>query len=338
MHSFKKRGQSRRLLATLAGLLTLSCAGAAELQLRDGSVIVGKILRLDDGSDLVIDTAHMDEVTVEWDFVDRLVDTRPVRVELFDGRRLRGSLILERGQLRIEGESTLTIEPAAVFSIAELNTTLGEAIEAYTTLGLNLVRGNNRVTQASLGAGLSYDDTDYEISSSVTTFLNEQAETQDTRRTSFASDYRHNYAYGWGVTGFYQYERDEQQDLDRRSLLAGAFGKRIVNNRVHRLELLGGLAINDEKFDGSSAETSDEALFGSRYRLRSTADVDAALIAFPNLEQSDRYRVQFDASLNLDLVSDLELNLTVYDRYDSEPPQAEDKHDYGMTLGLRWEY
>ena len=211
-------------------------------------------------------------------------------------------------------------------------------MEAYTTLGLNLVRGNNRVTQASLGAGFSYDDSDYEVNTSATTFLNEQTQTEDTRRTSFAADYRHNYAYGWGATAFYQYESDEQQNLDRRSLLAGAIGKRVVNNRVHRLELLGGLAVNDERFDGSAAETSDEALFGSRYQLRSTADLDAVLILFPNLEQSGRYRVQFDASLSIDLVADLELNLTVYDRYDSEPPQADDKRDSGMTLGLRWEY
>ncbi len=326
------------LVCALVSLLLASGANAAELQLRDGSVIVGKVLRLVDGSDLVIDTAHMDEVTIEWDFVDRLGGTRTLIIELYDGRRLRGNLNLENGQLRIEGDSLLTVAPSAVFSIAELTTNLVEAVEAYTTLGLNLVRGNNRVTQASLGAGFSYDDSDYEVNTSATTFLNEQTQTEDTRRTSFSADYRHNYAYGWGATAFYQYESDEQQNLDRRSLLAGAIGKRVVNNRVHRLELLGGLAVNDEKFNGLAAETSDEALFGSRYRLRSTADLDAVLILFPNLEQSERYRVQFDASINIDLVADLELNLTVYDRYDSEPPQADDKRDSGVTLGLRWEY
>ena len=332
------RGSVTLLLLILVGMLIVPWANAAKLQLRDGSVVFGKILQLEDGTDLVIDTAHMDEVTIEWDFIDRLADTRIVEVELFDGRRVRGRLTLENGRLQIEGDPVLTVEPASVFSISELNTTFSEAMEAYTTVGLNLVRGNNRVTQASLGAGFTYDDTEYELSSSAAIFLNEQIDREDTRRTSFSGSYRHNYSFGWGATGFYQYEKDEQQDLDRRSLLAGAIGKRIVNNRGHRLELLGGLAINDERFDGLSPQASTEALLGMRYRLRSATDIDAVMILLPNLEQSGRHRVQFDASLNVDLVTDLELNLTVYDRYDSDPPRAADKHDYGMTLGLRWEY
>ena len=326
------------LMTALFSFLFVSNANAAQVHLRDGSVVVGELLRLVDGSDLVIDTAHMDEVTVEWDFVDRLVDTRVVEVELYDGRRIRGSLALENGLLRIDGRSTVSVQATSVYSISELKVNWFEAVDAYTTFGLNLVRGNNRVTQANLGAGFDYDDAEYEISGSAATFLNEQTDTGDTRRSSLSTTYRHNYSLGWGATGFYQYERDEQQDLDRRALLAAAVGKRIVNNRSRRLELLGGVAVNDEKFNGLSSNTSNEALLGTRFRLRSTADADAVLIVFQNLEQSDRYRVQFDASLNFDLVADLELDLSIYDRYDSEPPLATDKHDYGMAVGLRWEY
>jgi len=77
---------------------------------------------------------------------------------------------------------------------------------------------------------------------------------------------------------------------------------------------------------------------GSRYRLRSFADLDASLIVFPTLDGSDRYRVQFDASLSFDLFSDLDFKTTFYDRYDSQPPAGNEKNDYGVALGLSWSY
>ena len=42
------------------------CASdAAEIHLADGSVIVGSIISLTDGEDLVVDTEYMDEVVIE---------------------------------------------------------------------------------------------------------------------------------------------------------------------------------------------------------------------------------------------------------------------------------
>ena len=67
-------------------------------------------------------------------------------------------------------------------------------------------------------------------------------------------------------------------------------------------------------------------------------DIDLSLNIFPNLDQSGRVRSQFDGSLSLDVVSDLDLKLTVYNRYDSQPPAGNDKMDSGMTLGLSWSY
>ena len=49
-------------------------------------------------------------------------------------------------------------------------------------------------------------------------------------------------------------------------------------------------------------------------------------------------RVQFDGSLSFDIFSDLDFKLTVYDRYDSQPPEGNDTNDTGLTLGLSWSY
>ena len=82
------------LVGLITGIVFGHAANAAELLLRDGSLVIGKILRLTDGSDLVIDTAHMDEVTIEWLFVSRIRATDVVEVEFFDGSRVLGRICL----------------------------------------------------------------------------------------------------------------------------------------------------------------------------------------------------------------------------------------------------
>jgi len=37
-------------------------------------------------------------------------------------------------------------------------------------------------------------------------------------------------------------------------------------------------------------------------------------------------------------LSGLDFNITAYDRYDSDPPEGNDKNGSGVTLGLIWEY
>ena len=322
----------------IIGMIFGPAASAAEIYLKDGSFVVGEIVRLSEGTDLVIDTEFMDEITLEWDAVERITESRVVEVEFFDGRRALGTITLGDDGLTVTGASTVNVDPSTVYSISKVKITFWDRLEAHTELGINIVRGNNRVTQARFGAGIDYDALDFEVAIDANTYLNEQLETKDTRRTTFSALYTKSLDQGWGAIGLYQFESDDQQNLDGRSLLGGAAGRRVLNSRMQRLELFAGLALNSEDFAEIPTEESLEGLLGTRYRLRSDTDIDAAMIYFPNLEQSGRYRIQFDASLSIDLIADLDFNLTVYQRYDSEPPSANESNDYGLTLGLRWEY
>lgn len=311
---------------------------AAEFHLRDGSIIVGSIVNLVDGEDLVVDTAYMDEVTIEWDAIEEIRGTQAVDVVTFDNRRFVGTVEVDESNLRISGEDNVQVAPEDVFSIDEVSETFWDGIDAYTDLGMNVVRGNNQVTQLNFGAGLSYDGRDFETSVDASQIINEQLEAGDTRRTTLAASYSHTLTARWQAAGLYQFESDEQQGLDGRSLLAGYIGNRLINNRRQRFEIYGGAAINSERFEGLSRSESLEGLLGFAYRLRWIADVDMSLTFFPNLEQGDRLRSQFDGTLSFDLLSQLDFKATVFNRYDSAPPAGNEKTDTGITLGLSWEY
>jgi hypothetical protein len=99
-------------------------AGAAEVKLRDGSVVIGTILELKDGEDLIVDTEYMDEVVIEWEAIESIRGTQVIEVELFNGQRLFGEIVLDDKGLSIIGdETTVTLPPDRIFSISEVNST-----------------------------------------------------------------------------------------------------------------------------------------------------------------------------------------------------------------------
>jgi putative salt-induced outer membrane protein YdiY len=316
-------------------------AGAAEVKLRDGSVVIGTILRLQDSEDLVVDTEYMDEVVIEWDAIESIRDTQVIEVELFTGQRLFGEIALDDNGLSVIGEeTTVTLPRDHVFTISEVNESFWEGFAIYTDVGMNLVRGNNEVTQLSFGAGIGYDGRDFESSLDGTTIINQQTGADELRRATLTGNYTYRLPRNWQASGLLQFESDDQQGLDLRTLFGGAIGNRVYNQRRMRIDLLAGLVVNSEEFEGQPRTETLEGLLGAAYRLRSARgiDIDASLYVLPSLEQSDRLRMQFDGSISVDLFADLDFKLTVYDRYDSQPPPGNDSNDSGLTLGLSWSY
>jgi putative salt-induced outer membrane protein YdiY len=264
-----------------------------------------------------------------------------IEVELFNGERLFGEVTVDKKDLSIVGdETTVTLPRDRVFYITEVNETFWEGLEAYTDLSMNVTRGNNETTQLSFGAGLGYAGRDFETSIDATSTINEQTDGQDLRRATLAGSYTYRLPRNWQASGLLQFESDEQQGLDLRTLVGGSIGNRVYNQRRMRLDLYSGLVLNSEEFVGQTRTESLEGLLGAAYQMRGRrgVDIDASLAILPSITESGRVRAQFDGALTFDLFSDLDFKVTLYDRYDSKPPEGNDTNDTGFTLGLSWSY
>lgn len=333
------------LAALLSVLLLLPASQtlAATIRLVDGSLVIGTITALVDGEDLTVDTDHMGDVVIEWDAIESIDGTAQVNIELFNGERIAGNLRRTEARLFIDSpvrEEELEVDPGRVFAIEEYTASWLDGLDAYANLGLNLVRGNNQVTQISYGAGAQYDANRFTTGIDTTLIVNQQENAEDTRRLTLRAFHNQKLTRRWSAGGIYQFESDDRQQLAGRSLYAGVLNTRIINNRVQRLELSAGLALNSENFDTGDSTESLEALAGAVHRLRlsSGLDLDTTIYFLPGLSQSGRYRLQTDSTLSVDLFSDLEFSLIYYNRYDSEPPVAVSTFDYGVTLALGYEF
>ncbi len=82
-------------------------------------------------------------------------------------------------------------------------------------------------------------------------------------------------------------------------------------------------------------EESLEGTLGLDYRLKIGAmRFEGVLATFPF--NSDRTLINFDAKVRFELLQNLDLDFTYYDRYNSDPPAETRKRDYGFTIGLGW--
>lgn len=127
------------------------------------------------------------------------------------------------------------------------------------------------------------------------------------------------------------------QELDLRWVLGG-LGYRAIRNERTKLDLLGGLDMSREYFEGDDNDrTSLEAQLDQTLDHQFTARVwfKEQLFFFPNLSEGGKYRINFDASLVMDINRRLAWQVTLSDRYLSDPPGWFKQNDLLLTPGLK---
>lgn len=142
----------------------------------------------------------------------------------------------------------------------------------------------------------------------------------------------------WFGYGFTDLEHIGLQDLTLRFVLGGGIGYHLIRNERTQMDLLGGLDWNREYFRGdfndrSTAETQlGETL---THKLSPRVSLTQQLFFFPNLSEGGEYRINFDGSLVTDISRRIGWQLTLSDRYLSNPPPGFEKNDLLLTTGLK---
>jgi putative salt-induced outer membrane protein YdiY len=136
--------------------------------------------------------------------------------------------------------------------------------------------------------------------------------------------------------GFADFEHNEIQLLDLRAVLGGGLGYYIVKNERTQFQVFGGGAYNHEDFSTGLTRDSGEILAGEEliWKLSDRVLFKERFQFFPNLSNTGEYRMTFDSSLNTKLTKWLTWNLTISDRYLSNPPLGSKKNDLLFTTGI----
>jgi hypothetical protein len=147
----------------------------------------------------------------------------------------------------------------------------------------------------------------------------------------------------WLILGAGRFERNESLGLALRSQIGVATGPRLINTNRAQLSLGAGLVLNDERGVDVEATQNVEALFvfqTSFYTYdRPRTNLDLTFQYYPSLSDRGRRRAQLDAGIKRELWKDFFVALSLYNTYDSRPPNpAADTNDVGIVASIGWTY
>ena len=332
-------------------VLVLLLTGRASAQgktdvvtLRNGDRITGEVERLERGR-LAVSTDDAGTLYLEWDKVANVVTKRVVEVLTTDGRRFLGAL--GPAADRTVGVSTaagdVPLAMSQVTLITPIGTSFWKKLDGSIDAGFNYTRSSG-VAQLNVNW-----DTRYRKPASQTRLMASLTQTQkddDSGRDDRGSIELSHLRYPWRrwfISAATRFETNESLGIELRSQVGGVIGPRLVNSNRAQVTAGAGLVFNDERGVDVEATRNVEGLFHfatSFYTYdRPKTNVDVSLQYYPSLSNWGRQRVQLDASAKRELWKDFFVSLSVYNSFDSRPPNPDaNNNDVGVVASIGWTY
>lgn len=344
----------RKTISLTVFLILLSVpAMADQITLKNGDRLTGKIVK-SDGSKLVVQSELIGEVSVDLSAVNNITSDQPLYVTLADGRTVSGVLTASenKAELRAANSNAVSIDRSTIRFIRSeaehlayersLNPGLLEYWSGGADIGFALTSGNSDTTNLAIGLAMTRETRTDKTSIYAASIYNRDSTSGESR--TIANTIRGGVRYDrdfnrrWFAYGFVDLEHNGLQDLTLRLVPGGGIGYHAIRNERTKLDLLGGLAWNREYFKGDfNDRSSAEAQAGQtlEHRINSRLSFKEQLFFFPNLTRGGEYRINFDSSLITDITRRIGWQLTLSDRYLSNPPPGFEKNDLLLTTGLK---
>lgn len=343
-----------RTVSLLIMLLVLaSQAVADQIVLKNGDRLTGTIVRAD-GKAIVLKSDMVGEVTVSLDNVESVTADKPLYVTITDGRTVSGLVTAKNSTFEIKPNSgaTVVVERSAIAVVrsqaeqkayeSTLNPGWFEQWSGGADVGFALTRGNSNTTNLALGMAISRETLRDKTSLYAASVYNRESTSGISRTTAntfrFGARYDRNIHRQWFGYGFTDLEHNGLQDLTLRWVLGGGIGYHAIRGERTKLDLLGGLDVSREFFEGNDNDrTSLEAQLGQTltHKLTPRVSLTEQLFFFPNLSRGGEYRINFDAGLVADITRRIGWQVTLSDRYLSNPPGGAKQNDLLLTTGLK---
>jgi Protein of unknown function, DUF481 len=141
----------------------------------------------------------------------------------------------------------------------------------------------------------------------------------------------------WFYKGLGGILQSTEQGIVRQTTFGGGVGRYLKNNNVSSISLLVGLAGQNTAYQQDIP--SQNLAFGviaanlQFFRFDKTnGSVNAILM--PGISDPSRVKFNLNATYFIKLTGNLSWNISVYDNWDSKPPDGLSGSDYGSSSGL----
>jgi putative salt-induced outer membrane protein YdiY len=335
--------------ATLVLVASAALLCADQVVLKNGDRVTGAIVKKD-AKTITIKTDMFGVVTAPWDQVVTVVADKPLNVVLPDGNTVVATLKEADGKVQVvSGATTKTVAPAEITLLR--NDAEQKAYERLLrprwldlwagtgSIGFAGTSGNAKTTTFTTGLNAARitrtDKTNLYFNTIKASALinNRSAGTAEAIRGGWG--YSRNLSPKLFANTFNDWEYDKFQNLDLRAVFGGGLGYKAINNDRMKLDLLGGAAYNYSRFTTFTRKTG-ELYWGNdfSYTLNTATTLIQSFRMFNDMNSLGDYRVNFDIGANTRLSKWLTWNVSLSNRYLTNPAPGRKTNDLLYTTGL----
>jgi hypothetical protein len=341
------------LLLALTGV----CPARAKkdvIQFRNGDRITCEIIKLEKGY-LYVKLDYADgTVAMDWSKIARVESAQSFVVADKAGNRYTGSLQNlaegiapeEPGELKVQvaGLSTSQVISAKeVVKIDRTDTSFWQNLHGGIDAGLNFAKQQNR-TQYTFQSNALYQRSKWSATANYESSFSGGGNITDLRNDLGLNVTRQLLSPSNFYMGLADFLQSDEQQLDLRTTFGGAVGHMFSFTNHSFIAAFGGADWNRERYSSEATVgrtgNSAEAVLGTQvnfFRFKTT-NILADARVYPSLTDPGRVRFDLNTSLKLRVAKDLYWKFGYYVNFDSRPPQALPKTDYGSTSSLGWTF
>jgi putative salt-induced outer membrane protein YdiY len=346
------------LLVTTA-LISLGVLRADEITLTNGNRVSGQIINTD-GDNVTVETEFMGTVSIDRKGIASISTDEPLNITLESGELVVGKVETVGKQLTVkkEDETQLT---TPVESFQAIRDDASQAawereqkrltdpgwLDFWTIaadLGIAAARGNANTTTVTSGAVIQRETGFDKTTLTYEQIYSKQSTTEPFGSTANAISGGANYQRDLSEKFFFytaaQFDFDEFQDLDLRSVLGGGLGWHILQGDRTRWDFGAGGNWNREKYStGLTRDSAEVNIFeDSEHQINKSLRVFQSFSIFPNLSETGDYRFRAKAGAELKINSHLALTFLASNKFQSNPVSGNKKNDLLFSTGVQFNW
>lgn len=265
-------------------------------------------------------------VQVKYDKLSTFYSNKSFDILLSNGIRRFGSFDSSRLAQTVKiitMNDTIMTPIIEIVEIVPINSGFWQKMSGLVDVGYSFSKANS-LSQLSASSNIRYVNRKYQSDLKINFINTTQEETNDVKnKDASLGMYRllnHNWFVGTNISG----EQNSELGLNLRIQNAWLAGNELIHTNSNNLLVFGGLVVNKEfSGDSSFSQWNMDAATALSYRLFRFQDpeinVTSQLTVYPSLTVAGRYRINYNISSRVEIVSDMYFKLSFVDTYDSKP-------------------
>ncbi|MGW8310759.1 MAG: DUF481 domain-containing protein [Thiogranum sp.] len=330
----------------LALLLWLPGAGADEILLRDGSRLLGTVVKRE-GANLSFKTTFAGDINIKWDQIAEIRTEKPMEFLLSDDTILSGTHVINNvDNLIVEGESgtppqTLGQDVVAVINPETWRKGKGYKLSGRVNFAFSRDRGNTDKDEIDVDGDLLWrrKNDRFTAFGELERDRNNNKTTTDNWKLEGAYNYFVTKKWYWG--GFGRLEHDKFADLDLRTSVGPLVGYQWFESKEINLRTSAGLSYVNENFISQSDNRYGAFAWGidfDKYLWDDFMQFYHKQTGFWNLSNTNDVVWDTWTGLRFPLVLGLVASTEMQVEYDSGAAKGAKDIDttYSLKLGYQW--